>query len=85
MSITGKAVNLDRVWVVSPCGFNGKAGYKEEGITDADAQLSFMPKTAKVAAKVTTLEIDGRLAEVVKAKQSDYIDGMWTFLIKYQE
>ena len=85
MSITGKAVNLDRVQVVSPCGFNGPAGYKEDGIKDADAQLSFMPKTAKVATKVTTLEINGRPAEVVKSKQSKYIDGMWTFLIKYQE
>ncbi len=85
MTIKGRAVNPPRVYVVSPCGFDGMAGYKEDGVKGADAQLSFMPKTHKVAAKVDVLEIDGKLAEVVKSMQSEYIDGMWTFLIKYQE
>lgn len=84
MIITGKAINIARVHVLSPCGFDGMAGYKEDGVEGADAQLSFMPKTAKVTAKVTVLEVDGRIAEVVKSKQSEYIEGMWTFLIKYE-
>lgn len=83
--ITGKALNVARVHVISPCGFDGMAGYKEDGVEGADAQLSFMPKTHKVLAKVDLLEVDDRIAEVVTAKQSDHIAGMWTFLIKYQE
>ena len=83
--IFGKAVNIDRKRVVSPCGFDGLAGYKVDGIEGADAQLSFMPKTNKVATKVTTLEVEGKAAKVVKQIPSEYIPGMWTFLIKYQE
>lgn len=85
MKITGKAIAVARKQVTSPCGFEGLAGYKEDGIEGADAQLSFMPKTHKVTATVDVLEVDGRLAGVVKSTPSKYIDGMWTFLIKYQE
>ena len=82
--ITGKAVKVARKQVKSPCGFDGLAGYKE-GVDGADAQLSFMPKTHKVTIKIRTLEIEGKAAEVVKYIPSQHIDGMWTFLVNYQE
>lgn len=85
MTITGRAINPPRKEVVSPCGFIGMAGYKEDGVEGADAQLSFMPKTNKVTTKVTSVVVEDRTAKVVKATLSEYIPGMWTFLIKYQE
>ena len=85
MKITGTAVKVHREQVVSPCGFEGPAGYKPVALGGADAQLSFMPKTHKVLAEVLTLFIGGQPAIVVKATASEHIPGMWTFLIKYQE
>ncbi len=85
MSTIGKAVKVSRIHVVSPCGFDGLAGYKEDGIEGADAQLSFMPKTTKVTAKVLSLVVKGLPAEVVKHMPSQHIEGMWTFLVNYQE
>lgn len=82
MSIKGVAITVPRVSVISPCGFEGLAGYKEKGDV---AQLSFMPETNKVHVTVTSLNVDGREAKVIKQTPSDYIEGMWTFLIKYQE
>ena len=84
--IKGKAISIDRKHVISPCGFNGLAGYKPtDGKHGSDAVLSFIPKTAKVEMKVISLEVEGKQADILKKIQSKYIDGMWTFYIKYQE
>ena len=86
MIITGKALKVERKHTTSPCGFDGLAGYKAtDGKYGSDAVLSFMPKTHKVQAKITSLEIEGKQAIVLKHIPSKYIDGMWTFFIKYQE
>ena len=86
MSITGKALTVERKKVVSPCGFTGLAGYKtNEGEGEHDAHLSFMPKTHKPELKIKVLNVDGKEAEVIKHLMSKHIPGMWTFYIKYQE
>lgn len=84
--ITGKVIKLDQKKVISPCGFSSLAGYKPtDGKHGSDAVLSFMPKTHKVEMKITTLNVGGREAKVLKHIASKYIVGMWTFFIKYQE
>lgn len=86
MRIEGKVLKVARKHVVSPCGFDGLAGYKSTSVKyGADAVLSFMPKTAKVTIKVTSLEVEGKQADVIKQVPSKYIVGMWTFYIKYKE
>ena len=84
--IQGKAIKVERKHTTSPCGFDGLAGYKPtEGKYGSDAVLSFMPKTHKVELKVTSLNVEGREATILKYVPSKYISGMWTFFIKYQE
>ena len=83
--IIGRAIKVDRKHVTSSCGFDGMAGYQEHDVDyGADAKLSFMPKTAKVV-KLSELTVEGRGAEIIKSVPSLYIDGMWTFYIKYGE
>lgn len=82
MIIKGRALKIARKQVVSPCGFDGLAGYKDDG---SAIWLSFMPKTAKVTTKVTTLTVEGKQAKVIKHVPSKYVVGMWTFFIKYED
>lgn len=83
MIIQGKAIKLDHKRVVSPCGFDGLVGYRDDD--GRGTRLSFMPKTHKVQQEVTTLTVDGKPAKVINSVPSKYISGMWTFFIKYGE
>ena len=66
MIIKGKALKVARKHVVSPCGFDGLAGYKPNADKyGADSMLSFMPCTSKVTIKVTSLTIEGKQAKVI--------------------
>ncbi len=83
--IKGKAIQVGRKPVKSICGFNGMAGYDDNDVEYwADAKLSFMPKTVKIA-KIKELIVDGNKATVIKSVASLYINGMYTFYIKYEE
>ncbi|MBL4904289.1 MAG: hypothetical protein JKY62_16825 [Desulfocapsa sp.] len=83
--IKGKALTVDLKQVESICGYNGKAGYKEGDVGhEATAKLSFMPKTTKVH-KIKELVVGGRNAVVLKTVASEYISGMFTFFIKYED
>jgi len=83
--IKGKALTVDLKQVESICGYNGKAGYKEGDVGhEATAKLSFMPKTIKIG-KIKELTVDGRRAAILKTVASQYINGMYTFFIKYED
>ena len=81
--IIGTALKVATKQIVSTCGFKGKAGYSTIDVEHgADAYLSFMPRTSKPH-KLTSFEVEGRKATIVKYVASEYISGMYTFYIKY--
>jgi len=83
--IKGKALKVDRKPVQSICGFDGMAGYESGDVGHgAEAKLSFMPKTIKIG-KIKELTVDGRRAAILKTVASQYINGMYTFFIKYED
>lgn len=80
--LVGTAVQVKTVTVKCECGFAGKAGYSEDNVPyGADAKVSFIT-THHNPSKIRTLTITGSIKKVVRAKPSDYIDGMCNFYIK---
>lgn len=85
MSITGKALKVDKIEVESDCGYKGLVGISSSAVKHgADAFISFMPCTAKVNT-IKTMLVGGNNAIVLKVVASLYISGMYTFFIKYEE
>lgn len=83
--MSGIVLEIKRLDIKSPCGFNGLAGVDNTvRLFGAEAKVSFMPKTNQYST-ITTLEIEGVEVSVIKHVPSLYINGMVNFFVKFKE